>query len=135
MAMRFFRICKVFIGCQSGISLIETVVALAILGTISVTFLTGLILTSRAALTTDEQATAESLARSQIEWAHDADYAYSATQYSPAPIPGGKDYTNYSANITAESLDNPDDGIQKITVIVSRSGEEVTSLVSYKVDR
>jgi len=120
---------------ESGMTLIETVVALAILGTIVVTFLSGLITTSKAAFIFDEQATAESLARSQMEWAQNADYVYDAVQYSPTSIPSGKDYINYSATITAESLNNPDDGIQKITVTVKHFGEIVTKLQSYKVDR
>jgi hypothetical protein len=60
---------------------------------------------------------------------------YEATDYSPAPIPAGPDYTGYSANITAEPLHTPDDGIQKITVTVKRLGEVVMELEGYKVDR
>ena len=133
--MRLFSIFKVFIRRESGVTLLETVVALAILGTIGVIFLSGLTTTSKAAFIFDEQATAESLARSQMEWAQNADYVYDATQYSPTPIPSGKDYINYSATITAEPLHNPDDGIQKITVTVKHSGETVTKLQGYKVDR
>jgi len=133
--MRLFSIFKVFIRRESGVTLLETVVALAILGTIGVIFLSGLTTTSKAAFIFDEQATAESLARSQMEWAQNADYVYDATQYSPTPIPSGKDYINYSATITAEPLHNPDDGIQKITVTVKHSGETVTRLQGYKVDR
>jgi len=118
---------------ESGTTLVETLVALAILGTIAVIFLSGLATTSKAAFTVDEQATAESLAQSQMEWVQNA--SYSATGYSPAPIPTGKDYINYSATIMAESLHNPDDGIQKIAVTVRHSGETVITLQGYKVDR
>ena len=133
--MRFFSIFKVFICRESGVTLLETVVALAILGTIAVTFLGGLVTTSKAAFTVDERATAESLAQSQMEWAQNANYTDNATQYSLAPIPTGTDYINYSANITAEPLNTPDDGIQKITVTVRRSGKQVFTLESYKVER
>jgi len=133
--MRFTGILQAFASRESGITLIETVVALAIMGTIAVTFLSGLATTSKAAFIVDEQATAESLARSQMEWTQNVDYVYSATQYSSASIPSGKDYINYSATITAESLHNPDDGIQKITVTVKRFDETVIRLQSYKVDR
>ncbi len=126
---------KVFSCRESGASLIETLVALAVLGTIAVTFLAGLVVTSEAAFIVDERATAESLARSQMEWAQNASYTSNATQYSSAPIPGGQDYADYSANITAEPLNNPDDGIQKITVVVSHSGEPVITLETYKVKR
>lgn len=133
--MPLSKMLRVFTCRESGVTLLETVVALAILGTIAVTFLGGLVTTSRAAFTVDERATAESLAQNQMEWAQNANYTDNATQYSPAPIPAGKDYINYSANITAQPLHDPDDGIQKITVTVNRSGEQVFMLESYKVDR
>ncbi len=128
--MRLFSIPRVFVRRESGTTLLETVVALAVLGIIAVTFLGGLVTTSKAAFTTDERATAESLARSQMEWVQNA--SYDATQYSPAPIPSGKDYVNYSTNITAEPLDT---GIQKITVTVKHSDKQVFTLEGYKVNR
>ncbi len=131
--MRLFGIFRVFTCRESGVTLLETVVALAILGIIAVTFLGGLVTTSKSAFITDERATAESLAQSQMEQVISA--SYNATGYSPASIPTDKDYIDYSANITAESLDTPDEGIQKITVTVKRSGEQVFTLESYKVDR
>ena len=133
--MRLLRILGKFTGRESGVTFIETVVALAILGVIAVAFLNGLTTTSKSAFIADEQTTAESLAQSQIEWVKNASYSYNATTYSPAPIPSGKDYLNYSALITAEPLRNPDDGIQKITVTVKRSDKGVIKLEGYKVDR
>ena len=136
--MRLFqmgRIASIFTCRESGVSLLETVVALAILSVIAVAFLSGLTTTSRAVFIADERSTAESLARSQVEWAKDTDYVYDATEYSLAPMPGGKDYIKYSATIAAEPLRNPDDGIQKITVTVKHSGKGVIKLEGYKVDR
>ena len=133
--MRLFRTSNLFARRERGTTLIETVVALAVLGAIAVTFLSGLATTTKAVGLTDEQTTAESLAQSQMEWVKNASYSYNATGYSPASIPGGKDYINYSAIIAAESLHDPDDGIQKITVTVKRSDKEVIKLEGYKVDR
>ena len=133
--MRVFGIPSIFTRRESGATLMETVVALAVLGTIAVCFLSGLVTSSKAAFTVDERATAMSLAQSQMEWAQNASYVDNATAYSPASIPSGKDYINYSANITAEPLHDPDDGIQKITVTVNRSGEQVFMLEGYKVYR
>ena len=120
---------------ESGTTFIETVVALALLGIIAVAFLSGLATTSKASIIADEQAAAESLAQSQMEWAKEADYTENATGYSPADIPNGEDYIGYSAIITAEPLDSPDDGIQKITVTVKHYDKEVLQLEGYKVDR
>lgn len=133
--MRLSRISSILACRESGVTLLETIVALAILGTIAVTFLSGLATTSRAAFTADEQATAESLAQSQMEWVKNAGYSYNATVYSPAPVSSSKDYINYSVTIAAGSLNTPDDGIQKITVTVKRFSEGVIKLEGYKVDR
>ena len=136
--MRLFRITgvpNILARREAGVALLETMVALVILGIIAVAFLSGLATASRATFITDEQATAESLAQSQMEWVKNTSYVYDATEYSPVTIPSGKDYVNYAVIITAEPLDNPDDGIQKITVAVKHSDKEIIKLEGYKVDR
>jgi len=120
---------------EAGITFMETAIALAILGAVSVSFLNGITTASRTVLITDEHATAESLAQSQLEWVKSANYSGNATSYAAAPIPGGKDYRQYSATVLAEPLNTPDDGIQKITVTVQRSGKAIFNLEGYKVNR
>jgi len=133
--MRFLKMMQFFTRRESGITFMETAIALAILGVISVAFLNGLTTTSKSVFMTDERSTAESLAQSQMEWVKNASYAYDATTYSSAPVPGGKDYQHYSAVIAAEPLHTPDDGIQKITVTIQRSSKDIFHLEGYKVDR
>ena len=135
LMMRFWQIIKKLTRRETGISLIETVIAVVILGAVSVSFLNGLTTASRTTFITDEHSTAENIARTQLEWAKQVGYSDNATAYAPAPMPAGKDYTNYSAVITTEALNNPDDGIQKITVNVQRSGKDIFTLKGYKVDR
>ncbi len=134
--MPLSRIIRNGIRPESGATLLETVVALAVLGTVAVTFLTGIYTTSKAAFLADTRATAMSLAQSQMEWAENTTYSYNATAtgYPPAPIPSGKDYIGYSANITATLVSghSSDDGIQKITVTIKRSGADVIKLEGYK---
>ena len=120
---------------ELGITFLETVIALAILGAVSVSFLNGLTSASKSAFIVDEKTTAESLAQSHMEWVKNASYSYNTTSYSAAPIPDGKDYIQYSSVISAEPLNNPDDGIQKITVTIQRAGKDVYLLQGYKVDR
>ncbi|MBI4295945.1 MAG: type II secretion system protein [Chloroflexi bacterium] len=120
---------------ESGATLVEVLVALVILGAVGITFIGGIGLTSRATFITDQVSTAKSLAQSQMERAKSAVYVYGATGYSPVDIPGGKDYSNYSVTIAAAPLHSPDDGIQRITVTVSYSGQDVVRLEDYKVDR
>jgi type II secretory pathway pseudopilin PulG len=113
----------------------ETVVALAILGVVAVAFLNGLTGVSKATFINDKQTTAESLARSQMEWVKNASYSYNATGYSPAPIPNSQDYINYSAVITAEPVHAADDGIQKITVTIKYFDKRIIQIEGYKTDR
>ena len=110
-------------------------VALAVLAAVGVTFLSGLATTSKAVVLTDEQATAESIAWTQMEAVKQAPYVNGATTYAGETIPSNKDYLNYTVAITAEPLHNPDDGIQKIKVTVRRSGTAVLAVEGYKVDR
>ena len=125
----------IFSRGESGIALLETLVALAILGIISVAFLSGLTTTSQAAIISDRRATAESLALSQMESVKQAAYVYAAIQYTPTQIPDDVSYTGFSAAIVAEAIESPDDGVQKITVTITRFGEDIYVLQGYKVDR
>jgi type II secretory pathway pseudopilin PulG len=120
---------------ELGITFTETIIALAILGIVSVTFINGLTSASKSVFLADEKTTAESLAQSQMEWVKDTGYSYNATAYPPAPIPGGKDYLNYSAVITAEALHEPDDGIQKVTVTIMHNSKKMVHLEGYKAER
>jgi len=133
--MKFRQLIRNFVRQKEGITFLETVIALAILGVVSVSFLNGLTTASKSVFITDEHSTAESLAESQMEWVKNSVYLYDTTTYSTAPIPDGKDFFQYSANVLASPLHTPDDGIQKITVIIKRSGNNVFSLEGYKVDR
>jgi type II secretion system protein I len=136
--MRLFQTIRrlsIFTDQESGMTLVETLVALAILGAVAVSFLNGMTAASESTFIADEQTTAENLARNQMEEVRTADYVYGATEYPPAPMPNGKDYINYSAVITAEPLNNPDDGIQKITVSIKHFDKTTFRLESYKGQR
>lgn len=119
---------------ETGAALIETIVALALLSIISVAFLSGLGTATKATVINSEQATAESLVRSQIEYVKKYPYQYDTSEYPVAPaltIPEG--WTVPPPVV--ESVHATDDGIQKITVTAEHNGEAVLSLVTYKVDR
>jgi len=114
-------------------TMIEALIALALLGLIAAAFLVGLGTAARATLIADEQTTAESLARSQMEHVKTLDYVNDATQYpASSTVPPGEDYSFYSVTIDAGPLD---DHIQKITVTVKHTNKEVVTLEGYKVDR
>ena len=135
MVALFYRYIRKLSFRESGMTLLEALVALGILSAIAVTFMTGLATSSKSVIIADERSTAENLARVHMEWVKNSDYSDNATTYTGAPIPNTDDYNNYSATISAEALNTPDDGIQKITVTILRSGDSVLTLEGYKVNR
>ena len=140
---KFYRVLK---GNSKGQTLIEVLIALAILGIVVVAFMTALTTSSRAIIVADEHTTAESLARSELE------YVKSWNDYHPAPwsydLPSNPppwdlshalppEYGNYSLHVSASCLPShdPDDGIQRITVEVYHQGKPVLTTSTYKVKR
>ena len=130
---------------QKGQSLIEVLIALAILGIVAVTFLIALTTSSTAVIIADERTTAESLARSELEYVKNSPYNPSDTPtYSIDPT---INITGYSLEITAMPLDpvtyseaTVDTGLQKITVRVYHSDtpnpdDLVLTTSNYKVRR
>ncbi len=120
---------------ERGLVLLESLVALAILALTATAYLGGLGTVFQAGSVSDVRSTAQSLAASQLEQLRDTTYSYDATTYAAAVIPGTADYAGYAVNITAAALNSPDDGVQRLTVTVTRQGETVYTVVHYKVDR
>ncbi len=115
---------------QSGAFLVESAVALAILGIIAVGLLSGLVSSARATIIDRDKVMAESLARSEIEYIKGSNYSNSYIVDNTLDIPDG---WNISPEVgTVYSGEN---AIQKITVSVAKNSREILSLVTYKVDR
>jgi type II secretory pathway pseudopilin PulG len=113
---------------ERGNLLVETLVALALLGIIGVTFLSGVTTATNSRLIADEGVTGRILAESQMESVRKQAYTIS---YDPAPIPD--EYAGYSAQIEVDPFRNG--SIQKITVTITHRDKEVAWLESYKVHR
>jgi type II secretory pathway pseudopilin PulG len=113
---------------EIGASLIETVVALALLGIIGVAFFSAVTATTNSRVIADEHAAARILAESQMEDIRQQDYALG---YEPPTITD--EYAGYSTQINIDNLRNGN--IQKITVIVRHHNRDITSLESYKANR
>lgn len=132
--MQLFKVAKKLKGNEAGASLIEILVALAILGLVAVAFLGGLATTSKAIIIANEQTTAESLVRSEAEYVKNYAYQYLATEYPvdpELPIPTGWSVPPP----VVELVHATDDGIQKVTITVERNGEVILSTEIYKMDR
>jgi prepilin-type N-terminal cleavage/methylation domain-containing protein len=144
---------------EKGFNLMEVALAMALLGIVAAAFLTGLATGSRAIFIADERATAESLARAQMEYARSLEYSIAEWNYTltssqlsstdpptadwwtndPPPLLSS-DYDGYTVIVSTEPLNGAlDDGIQVITVTIQHtvSGEmkEIFSLEGYRTQR
>jgi len=115
---------------QRGLGLVETLAAVAILGTSVVAFVTALSAGSIAVGEHDGEATAQGLAQSQLEYTKSYAYNPGATTYPLLAAPEG-----YSLSVGVSSVPNTDTDIQKITVIINRGGEGILQVEDYKVNR
>ena len=152
------KVMKAFTGNSKGVSLVEVIIALAILGIIAVAFLSGLSTSLNATSIADERSTAQTLAQSQMEYVKSQEYSsgddwsYALThdttdepagwpsdwgwEWSEDNPPLSEDYAGYCVHVEAAEFD---EGIRKITVTVYHSEDcaedEVLTLEDYKVDR
>jgi prepilin-type N-terminal cleavage/methylation domain-containing protein len=134
---------------EKGITLIEVIIALALLGIIGLAFLGALSTASNAVFITDERATAESLARTEMEYIKSQDYIdYSDSDHGEYGIITPP--TDYTVEVSVIPF-NPDTGdpyadlgggvfeldfgIQEITVTVNHLGEQVITMEGYKSAR
>jgi prepilin-type N-terminal cleavage/methylation domain-containing protein len=134
---------------QKGFSLLEVALAMALLGVVAITFLTALSGGSRAIIIADERATAESLARTQMEYVREQEYI----DYSQDPHDVYDTISHpadYAVDFNAAPFDtdtglpydqtggvfDQDDGIQKMTVVIQHTvgGEtkEIFTLEGYR---
>ncbi len=138
---------------ERGFSLIEVIIALALLGIIAVAFLGAMATASKALFIADERTTAESLARSQMEYVKNQAYSTAAPSneviYAKITgIPAG--YSIWSEDragamvadiigVPWDTLNNlpvvTDAGLQRIKLVVKHLGKETITLENYKVDR
>jgi Tfp pilus assembly protein PilV len=127
-ALASFR--AVVVDAQAGVGLVETLVAVAILGVTLVTLLAAISTGSIGVATTEERVSAENLARSQLEYAKSQPYSTAPASYATVTPPAG-----YAISADAISIPEGDSSVQKITVTVTRDGDTLLTVEDYKVDR
>lgn len=138
---------------EEGISLIEVLIALAILGVIAAGFLMAIFTAMKADFIADERTTAESIARSQIEFVKEQDYieatgigseviylevtgitdGYTILSYNRDEVPV-EDIVAIpwdSENNEAEPIDY---GLQRIKLLIRHHDKDILTLEGYKVD-
>ncbi len=120
---------------QRGFTLIEVIIAMALLGVIAIAFLGALASASSAIIIADERTTAESLARSQMEYVKNRDFSdnpwsYEITDTSRtvldlAPSWWDEDnppllssnYAGYAVEVIAEDFDADNDGVLEVGLV------------------
>lgn len=130
---------------EKGFSLIEIIVATALLGIVAVTLLTGMSIAFKTAMLSKQKVAVESLAKSQLESIKNQAYI-SATVYDPqdalkryTPITVSDDLTaqGYSVAInTPQTVLNPDgdsNEVQNVTVVVKRNSNDVFTATCFKL--
>ena len=119
-----------FFQGQRGISIIETLAAVGILGFIGVAFLTALSTTTKSIDLYEQRFTASALAQSQIEilkaTAYDDNSPYYEGVSSPASMPPGYDIL---ISTVLQEVNK-----QEITVKVSRDGHHLFELTTIKAN-
>ena len=138
----------------------EVIIAIALLGIVAVGLLSGLSTGSRAIFVADERATAESLARSQMEYVKNLAYtkapsgAEAIYANAKVAVPSGyeirsirfingletEDTTADIIGVPWDSATSPppvttDAGLQRIKLVIYHHGKSLLTLEGYKVDR
>ena len=143
------KVARALRGRSRGVTLIEVLIALALFTIIAIVFISGLTVAARAVFIGDQRTTAESLARTQLEYIKSQEYIhYSDPERDPLHYLKITGYpSNYLIEVEVQPIDGDgvpypcendvcrDDGLQKITVIVSRDGNRVFTLEGYNMDR
>ena len=113
---------------ERGSGLVESLVAVAIAGTAVVAFVIALSTGSIAVGVSDQQAVAQSLTQSQLEYIGGQNYA---DTYHPFTTPP----EGYAISIEVGPIPGGCTNIQKITITISREGEDILTVETYRVNR
>jgi len=132
---------------EKGFALIETLVALALMGITAVGLLSGLATTFRAGMISQERVIAESLAKSQWECIRAQDYILTADynpedpekRYEKIVIPYELDVKGYAIEIgTPQAIISPADNefdLQSITIVINCDSKQLLTMSDYRVGR
>jgi type II secretory pathway pseudopilin PulG len=130
MLMMNLKRIKKRIKRQQGIGLVETLVAVAILGTAVVSFMVALSTGAISVGEHDRQTTAQQLVQAQLEYIKSYNYDAGALTYPAIAAPAG-----HAISVTVSPVPGGDTDIQMVTVIITRDGENILEISDYKVNR
>ena len=126
---------------EQGMTLIETLIGMGIISVMAVVFLMSMSTTSKAIMISQERVTAENLAKSQMEYIRSQTYDAENSPPQYLKLPTEDIPANYDVTVSAERLDpeadgtGDDDGLQQLTVVVTKTGSELYRLEGYRMNR
>ncbi len=115
---------------ERGLTLVESLVTIAIVGVVLATFAVALSTGSMAVSESDQEVTVQSLARNQMEYTKGYPYDSAATTY-----PTVNTVENYSISVAVAQVPGTGSNIQKVTANISRAGQALLTVEDYKVNR
>jgi type II secretory pathway pseudopilin PulG len=116
---------------ETGLTLVESLITIAVIGVALVAFVVAMSTGALAVSESDQEVTAQSLARTQMEYIKGCPYDPVATTY-----PTINTTDNYSISVAVTSVpDADDDNIQKVTATISRDAKTLLIIEDYKVKR
>ncbi len=125
---------------QGGLGLVESLMAVAILGVAVVAFIMALSAGAVAVREGNQQVVAQSLARTQMEYVKGYSYIKN-DPYNPEtivyPPPVDMDMGDYNISVKIDYVPETDDDtdIQKIEVTISIGNDPILTVEDYKVNR
>ena len=130
-----------FFKNESGIGLLETLVAIAIIGACGVGFLSATNTSTKTVGLVEERVDVDNLARAQLEFTKNDSFSYDFSYEALDELSPGDDYyvtlpRNYDIIVLSSPLhESEDEDIQLITVTIQYGGEDLLQVEGYKVNR
>ena len=115
---------------QKGMSMLEALVSIGILGGVVMTFIFGMSGGALAVKENGQELTVQNLARNQMEYIKSYPYSANATTYPKISTPPG-----YSIAVRVTTVPKTNANIQKVTANVSRESVLLMTISDYKVNR
>jgi prepilin-type N-terminal cleavage/methylation domain-containing protein len=115
---------------QRGMTLLETTVAMTILGVSAVVMIVAMSGGMLAVRENKEEVAAQEVARTQMEYIKGCAYNSGATTYPTVSVPAG-----YSISVGVSSVPSTNSDIQKVTANISRDGMLIMTVTDYKLNR
>ncbi len=115
---------------ERGLALMESLIAVVVLGTTVLSFTVGLATGALGIRENDQEVVAQGLARTQLEYTKSYAYDPSATTYPIVSTPPG-----YAIAVSVSFVPSTNSNIQKVTANITRDGNLIMTIKDYKVNR